>query len=225
MKGKHHSLETKQKMSLAQKGKLPKNIELIKGWFRGKKLSETHRKNLSLSHLGNKQSDETKRKMSLAHKGHPPTYGMLGKKHSEETRRKIGLAISISQLGKPRDGDPKNWKHTEATKIKIRAKRLLQTFPNKFTSIEVKLQNLLKENNIEFSTHYPILGHPDIFIKPNIAIFADGCYWHKCPECGFGEGKERDEMVTRELQSQGFVVIRLWQHEIKNLNSLSWLSK
>ena len=86
--------------------------------------------------------------------------------------------------------------------------------PFKDTSIELKLQNFLKEQGIEFQTHYPILGQPDIFIKPNICIFADGCYWHKCSQCGFDELKQRDKQVNEELQKQGYIVIRIWEHEI-----------
>lgn len=58
------------------------------------------------------------------------------------------------------------------------------------------------------------IGQPDIFIEPNICLFIDGCYWHKCPTCGFGNGRERDMFVTGELQKQGYVVIRLWEHEV-----------
>ncbi|MCX5781777.1 MAG: NUMOD3 domain-containing DNA-binding protein [Elusimicrobia bacterium] len=70
--GKHHSEESKRKMSESHKGKHP---------------SEEARRKNSESHKGNKhplygkhRSDETKRKISKAHKG---------KHHSEETRRKM----------------------------------------------------------------------------------------------------------------------------------------
>ena len=38
-------------------------------WNKGKKLSKTHRKNLSISHIGNKITEETKNKMSKSHQG------------------------------------------------------------------------------------------------------------------------------------------------------------
>ena len=107
---------------------------------------------------------------------------------------------------------------------KKRQSRIKQVIPNKETTIELNLQKLLRDNGIKFETHYPILGQPDIFVKPNICIFADGCYWHKCTECGHEESirkeREKDKQVTRTLQSQGYTVIRLWEHEInKNLNN------
>ena len=51
------------------------------------------------------------------------------------------------------------------------------------------LQNLLTVAKIKFETHrmyikqgLTIHGQPDIFIKPNICIFADGNYWHANPK-------------------------------------------
>ena len=159
-------------------------------WSKGMKLPKEIGEKISLSKTGFKYSEESKKKMSLAKIGYVPW--IKGKKHTEETR------------------------------AKMRKTRLNQVIPYRDSSIEVKLQNLLKDNGIEFSTHYPILGQPDIFIKPNIVIFADGCYWHGCKECGHlpGEKNIRDVKVTRELQSQGYVVIRLWEHEInQNLDN------
>lgn len=132
---------------------------------------------------------------------------------SSEHKRKIGLA----HKGKPKSEEHKiKLKWTEERRKKYRELRFEQEFSFQNTSIEVKLQNLLKENSIEFETHYPILGQPDIFIKPNICIFADGCYWHGCEKCKKGTKTERDEYVTRNLQSQGYIVIRLWEHEINS---------
>jgi hypothetical protein len=48
----------------------------------------------------------------------------------------------------------------------------------KETGIELKLQELLQAMGIEFVTQKPVLGVTiaDIFIYPNVAIFADGTY-------------------------------------------------
>lgn len=92
---------------------------------------------------------------------------------------------------------------------KMKEVRLNIIIPKKDTSIEIKLQDELKKKAIEFRTHEPILGQPDIFIPPNVCIFADGDYWHKYPN-----GTERDKEVTEGLEKQGFIVIRLWEHEI-----------
>ncbi len=192
--------------------------------FFGKHFSEEHRQKISLSHLGKHHSEESKKKMSLARLGMRPT---------SETRKKLSLAGMGNKhsLGKPawnkgKKGIQIAWnkgkKSSEATKLKISLARQKQVIPFHDTTIEIKLQNFLKEQNIEFVTHYPILGQPDIFIFPNICIFADGCYWHKCPECGFSDliKNEKDQRITRELQTQGYTVIRLWEHDIKNMTTL-----
>jgi very-short-patch-repair endonuclease len=51
-----------------------------------------------------------------------------------------------------------------------------------------------------------------------IAIFADGCYWHNCKDCRYGkarlEKEKNDKMTNVYLQSQGWLVLRYWEHEI-----------
>ena len=74
-----------------------------------------------------------------------------------------------------------------------------------------------------------VTGTPD-FVWPEIklAIFVDGCFWHKCPQC-YREPKtkkkfwrdkiqkntERDLRVTKELKKSGWKVLRIWEHELK----------
>ena len=98
---------------------------------------------------------------------------------------------------------------------KLRAKRIL---PVKDTSIEIKIQNFLKQLNIEFFTHqYIKIEHGyqcDILIPSmNMVIECDGDYWHKYPI-----GREIDNIRTKELLNKGFKVLRLWESEIKNMD-------
>ena len=81
----------------------------------------------------------------------------------------------------------------------------------KETGIELKIQELLHGMGIEYTTQKPILGVTvvDVFIDPNVAIFADGTYWHK------GAMKEyKDSEKTKKLQKSGYVVLRLSEKEI-----------
>lgn len=231
-KGKKLSEDTKKAVSETRLKKFKEGK--IKIWNKSKKMSEDFKKKLSLFYKENPFSEEHRRNISKAKKGKKP-YEMTDKTRekmsksfkgrklkplTEEQKRKISIAnkkvIHTPEWNLKIGLTKRGVKKSEKTRQKMSEARLKRVFPIKDTSIEVKLQNFLKEQHIEFSTHYPILGQPDIFIKPNICIFADGCYWHKCPECGFGHGKERDVMVTRELQKQGYVVIRMWEHEIND---------
>ena len=100
----------------------------------------------------------------------------------------------------------------------------------KNTRPEVKLRKLLWSAGIRgYRIHYNLTGKPDIvFIKKKIAIFIDGCFWHKCPIC-FKEPEtrkefwiekiqsniDRDKKVNEKLENIGWTVIRIWEHEIK----------
>jgi DNA mismatch endonuclease (patch repair protein) len=100
----------------------------------------------------------------------------------------------------------------------------------KNTGPEVKLRKLLFSNGIRgYRIHYALPGKPDIvFTKKKIAIFVDGCFWHKCPIC-FQEPETRKEFwmkkinsnveratkVNEKLRQNGWTVIRIWEHEIR----------
>lgn len=73
-------------------------------------------------------------------------------------------------------------------------------------------------------------GNPD-FLFPNarLVVFVDGCFWHGCPRCGhtpsknsefwkakFKKNRERDRKTTEALQAQDFVVLRFWEHELRD---------
>lgn len=74
-----------------------------------------------------------------------------------------------------------------------------------------------------------VAGRPDVsFGRSKVAIFVDGCFWHKCPECyrepksntEYWRGKvernvARDRAADESLQEAGWVVLRLWEHEVE----------
>jgi G:T-mismatch repair DNA endonuclease (very short patch repair protein) len=95
--------------------------------------------------------------------------------------------------------------------------RKYQVIPFKDSSIEVKIQDFLKELNISFLTHqYMEIEHGyqcDILIPSmNLIIECDGNYWHNYPY-----GKEIDKIRTKELKENGYKIIRLWETEINIL--------
>jgi DNA mismatch endonuclease (patch repair protein) len=94
---------------------------------------------------------------------------------------------------------------------------------------EIAMARLLRTNGIKgWRRHQRILGRPDfVFRKLKVAIFVDGCFWHRCPQHttkpknneDFWNKKltgnqERDIAVTRELTANGWTVLRFWEHEL-----------
>ncbi|MCH7605423.1 DUF559 domain-containing protein [Patescibacteria group bacterium] len=48
-------------------------------------------------------------------------------------------------------------------------------------------------------------------MEPNIAIYADGDYWHNIPDV-----KERDKRINKNLVQRGYIVLRFWEHTIND---------
>ena len=81
-----------------------------------------------------------------------------------------------------------------------------------------------------------IYGHPDfVFKKAKLAVFLDSCFWHGCPKHlrmpashqGYWQDKvalnrKRDHVVSKELINEGWHVIRIWEHSLKNPKTLNW---
>ncbi len=100
---------------------------------------------------------------------------------------------------------------------------------SKWTSPERKIHNILKGRKVKHKMHPKIEGNPDIIISEHkIAVFIHGCFWHKCPKCfkapstrvDFWSKKiedtiKRDKESTRKLKSNGWKIIRIWEHEIR----------
>ena len=74
-----------------------------------------------------------------------------------------------------------------------------------------------------------ITACPDFyFTTERLAVFVDGCFWHGCTKCGhvpktnpgfwktkLKRNRMRDRRHTRMLKEQGIVVIRFWEHELR----------
>ena len=205
--GLKRSKETRRKLSLANQGrKYPqfrgKNNPACRPEVREKirrktlqqfkkGMPQTTRDKLSKLHTGMKHTKETKEKIRKNHRRHqtPETVAKMIK-----TRRKN-----------------KSFRQTKESIKKIKQARMKQVIPLKDTSIELALQEELKKRNVQFQIHYPIKGQPDIFIEPNICVFADGDYWHNYPK-----GRPRDKNVTSYLKEKGYVVLRFWETDINN---------
>ena len=104
--------------------------------------------------------------------------------------------------------------------------------PRRDTAPEIALRKELHRLGLRFRVDYPIrlktrLVRADIaFTRCRIAIFVDGCFWHRCPEHGnspkanadywgpkLDRNVARDQAVNADLLEASWLVLRAWEHE------------
>ena len=98
------------------------------------------------------------------------------------------------------------------------------------TKPELALRKALWQLGYRYRIKTKLKGNPDlVFVSLKTAVFVDGCFWHKCPDhfkppktrASFWHEKisanvTRDQANNQALRSQGWRVIRIWEHEIKS---------
>lgn len=99
---------------------------------------------------------------------------------------------------------------------------------------ELKMLKVFKELHITgWRRTYPLIGKPDfVFPKKRIVVFVDGCFWHghdcrnvtPSANAEFWNAKreynkQHDEIVTRTLREKNWIVIRIWECELKKKNN------
>lgn len=98
----------------------------------------------------------------------------------------------------------------------------------KDTKPELIIRKLLWSKGLRYRVKNKLPGRPDIiFPGKKIAVFIDGCFWHKCPQhyiqpktrSEFWENKisdniSRDKKNNNALKKMGWQVIRIWEHDV-----------
>lgn len=87
----------------------------------------------------------------------------------------------------------------------------------------------LWEAGLRYRLNYKVpAGRPDIvFPGSKVAVSVDGCFWHGCPahysrprsreefwSQKLAANTERDSRLTLRLESFGWIVVMVWEHEI-----------
>lgn len=110
----------------------------------------------------------------------------------------------------------------ESTRQRMRATR------QRDTTCELALRKALFKRGLRYRVNVRLgRARVDIVFRPaKLAIFVDGCFWHRCPEHGsdpkrnsewwrlkLDDNAARDRRLRGSLQQLGWSVVRVWEHE------------
>lgn len=110
---------------------------------------------------------------------------------------------------------------------RMRANRKLDSRP------ELRIRSALHAKGLRFRKNLllrfaALSVRPDVvFPRRRVAVFVDGCFWHSCPEHGtrprfnsdywdakLARNVDRDRRVDEALVSNGWISVRVWEHEL-----------
>lgn len=103
---------------------------------------------------------------------------------------------------------------------------------SKFTSLDIKMEGVLKRAGLRFQMYPKEFGSPDFIVGNRVAVFCDSSFWHgrnwrklrkrllegNRPEYWvehIGRNRARDRLVTKKLVEKGLTVVRLWDTDIQ----------
>lgn len=111
----------------------------------------------------------------------------------------------------------------------------------KDTKPELLLRKELREAGFPgYRLQWKVPGHPDIcYPGRKIAIFVNGCFWHRCPICNpgvpvhnrdfwekkFFDNVNRDHGNIEKLENMGWTVLVIWECELKKRTIESTVKK
>ena len=228
--GKHHTEETKQKISKARKGM---------------RFSEEHRENISLAKKGKSwghHSEEYKERLKKERKGKGNPF--YQKHHSEETRKKI----SSSHLGRPfSEGQLKSlheiWKSKEFKEKESKTHKKLWADPkyreNQIrkifegsaknpTKLEQRFDTFFKQNNLPFyycgnRIIWIDTKNPDFITHVKKLVIEVGDREEKRRKregTSYLSWQDYEQKRKKHFAEQGFDCLCLWEDELKEPEKL-----
>ncbi|MBW9120767.1 very short patch repair endonuclease [Microbacterium trichothecenolyticum] len=118
-----------------------------------------------------------------------------------------------------------SWASSEASRRTMVSNRRRDTKP------EMRVRRILHAAGLRYRVDArPIAASRSradiVFTRRRIAVFIDGCFWHRCPIHGtapkanaaywgpkLDRNVERDSDVTAALTAADWIVLRFWEHE------------
>lgn len=119
------------------------------------------------------------------------------------------------------------------TVSKRKRSEIMSAVRSKDTKMEIAFRKAIWRKGFRYSKNSSkYFGKPDIVLKKyKTAIFLDSCFWHGCKKhCRIPtarkkywtgkieKNKQRDKKVNRYYKKIGWKIIRIWEHNMKNIN-------
>jgi len=114
---------------------------------------------------------------------------------------------------------------------KEKRSKIMSAIRSENTTPEVTLRKALWAKGLRFRIYYGKEKIDIAFPSKKLAIFIDGCFWHGCPihshlpksHLNYWHPKlkkniERDKAKSARLETEGWKIMRFWEHEIVNLD-------
>jgi len=116
--------------------------------------------------------------------------------------------------------------------MEVQAKnKSMQGNKRRDTKPELILRKMLRDAGYPgYRLQWKVPGRPDIaYPGRKIAVFINGCFWHRCPKCNlpipksnqefwkakFRRNVERDRKNINELEALGWKVFVIWECELR----------
>jgi DNA mismatch endonuclease, patch repair protein len=113
--------------------------------------------------------------------------------------------------------------------------QIMSSIKDRNTRPELILRKVLWHNGVKgYRKHWKkVPGRPDIaFPGKKLAVFVNGCFWHRCPFCNppmpkshsdfwnnkFRNNIERDQKKIDLLKEIGWETLTVWECQLKNNN-------
>ena len=116
---------------------------------------------------------------------------------------------------------------------KAKRSKVMRAIRSKNTRPEIRLRKALWTAGFRFRIQFGPEKIDIAFPKEKMAIFVDGCFWHSCPIHShipksnldywapkLRKNVERDVEKNNRLCLQGWRVIRFWEHDLVNIDSV-----
>lgn len=128
--------------------------------------------------------------------------------------------------------DAEHWKEIKSpAPLNAATTKSMKGNVRKDTKPELMLRRMLREAGYPgYRLQWKVPGRPDIcYPGRKVAIFVNGCFWHRCPICDlplpknnreyweekFRRNMEKDARDVRMLESEGWHVVTVWECELK----------